>query len=80
MHIKLDMVLHSAGSVNLCEYIRNYLKRCIFIVFKFFRSKKATNTLPLASREALGPIEEPRHRLRVVEQFCILLTMQAAAQ
>ena len=30
----------------------------------------ATNTQPLASWEALGPIEKPQHWLRVVEQFC----------
>ena len=64
MHIEFNMVLHSAGSVNLCESIRNYLMQ------RIFKSKTATNTHPLASQEALSPIEEPKHWLRVVEMFC----------
>ena len=61
MYIEFDMVLHLAGSVNLCEAIRNYQSD----VF----SHQTTNTQPLASREALGPIEEPQHSLGVVEVF-----------
>ena len=62
MYIEFDMVLHLAGSVNLCEAIRNY-QSDVFL-------HQTTNTQPLASREALGPLEEPQHWFRVVEQFC----------